>query len=103
MTLNAQQTARLFKTLCDENRVQIVRLLVNGEMCACQLLDLLQIGQPTLSHHMKILCEGGIVRARKEGKWMHYSLCPEGVQKMHAFLNGLAQQKQAAKCSRCKK
>ena len=47
--------ALLCKALSDSNRVKIVELLVNGEMCGCKLLDNLQITQPTLSHHMKIL------------------------------------------------
>ena len=47
--------ALLCKALSDSNRVKIVELLVNGEMCGCKLLDNLQITQPTLSHHMKFL------------------------------------------------
>lgn len=97
-----QHTARLFKTLCDPNRVHIVQLLTRGEMCACQLLELLHIGQPTLSHHMKILCEGGLVLGRKEGKWMHYSLSQEGLQQMRDYLDGLTAPEQKASCKKCK-
>lgn len=70
----------VFKALCDENRLYILTLLQSGEKCACKLLETLQIGQSTLSHHMKILCDAGIVVGRKEGKWVHYSLLPEGIQ-----------------------
>ena len=69
------QITKLFKALGDENRIQILRMLRGGEKCACELLEELNISQSTLSHHMKILCDVGIVLAHKEGKWMHYSIC----------------------------
>ena len=72
--------AKVFKAFCDENRLQILGLLRSGEKCACKLLDELQIGQSTLSHHMKILCDSGVVRGRKEGKWVHYSIDPAGAE-----------------------
>ncbi|MEG2022165.1 MAG: metalloregulator ArsR/SmtB family transcription factor [Oscillospiraceae bacterium] len=73
-----QENARVFKAFCDENRLKILELLQSGEKCACKLLDDLHIGQSTLSHHMRILCESGIVQARKDGKWTHYSISAEG-------------------------
>ena len=72
------QAARVFKAFCDENRLQILQLLRSGEKCACRLLEELQISQSTLSHHMRVLCDSGVVRGRKEGKWVHYSIDPEG-------------------------
>ena len=66
--------AKIFKALYDENRLYILHLLADGELCACKLLEALNIGQPTLSHHMKILCDAGIVNGRKEGRWVHYSI-----------------------------
>ena len=63
--------AKVFKAFCDEKRLHIIEQLQNGEKCACVLLEKLNISQPTLSHHMKILCESGIVTGRKEGKWTH--------------------------------
>ena len=74
-----EKNARIFKAFCDANRLQILELLQTGEKCACKLLEALDIGQPTLSHHMKILCDAGIVTGRKEGKWIHYSFHPEGI------------------------
>ena len=68
--------ARVFKAFCDENRLAILKMLCGGEKCACKLQDALVIGQSTLSHHMKILCESGIVNARKEGKWTYYAINP---------------------------
>lgn len=78
MELTDKRIAQIFKAFCDENRVQIMKLLRTGEKCACKLLEELNISQPTLSHHMKLLCDSGLVTGRKEGKWMHYSLNTEG-------------------------
>ena len=73
-----QMHARIFKAFCDENRLKILDLLSGGEMCACRLQEELRIGQSTLSHHMRILCDAGVVIPRKDGKWTHYSLSPDG-------------------------
>ena len=79
MKCNYSERAKVFKALCDENRLMILEILQGGEKCACKLLDELNIGQSTLSHHMRILCDSGIVSSRKEGKWTHYSISQEGV------------------------
>ena len=79
VALNEKAVAAIFKALGDENRVRILKLLLTGEKCACVLLSSLQISQPTLSHHMKILADTGLVLGRKEGKWTHYSISAEGV------------------------
>lgn len=71
-------SARVFKAFCDENRLMILEMLQSGEKCACVLLEKLEISQPTLSHHMKILCESGIVAPRKEGKWTYYAIVDSG-------------------------
>ena len=81
--------AAVFKALGDENRIRILKMLRCGEKCACKLLEELNISQPTLSHHMKILCDAGIVTGRKEGKWTHYSMCCEGVHKVRALMKDL--------------
>ena len=74
------EDVRRIKALADENRLAILLALQQGEKCGCVLLEELNISQPTLSHHMKLLCDSGLVTARQEGKWMHYSICPEGVR-----------------------
>ena len=79
MELDVKRTAVIFKAFCDENRIRILQLLSDGEKCACKLLEEMNITQPTLSHHMKILCDSGIVEGRKEGKWMHYSISCDNV------------------------
>jgi ArsR family transcriptional regulator, arsenate/arsenite/antimonite-responsive transcriptional repressor len=62
-----------FKALSDQNRLDILSMLKDGEICACEILEKLNITQPTLSHHMKILLGVNLVCARKDGKWVHYS------------------------------
>ena len=72
--MNAMDAALICRALGDSNRIQIVELLMNGEMCGCRLLEHFQIVQPTLSHHMKVLTECGLVNGRKEWKNTYYSL-----------------------------
>ena len=74
------ENAKVFKAFCDENRLRILELLRSGEKCACKLLEELHISQSTLSHHMKLLCDAGVVQGRKEGKWVHYSIDPQGAE-----------------------
>lgn len=79
-------TVKVFKAFCDENRLRILEMLRTGEKCACKLLDDLQITQSTLSHHMKILCDAGIVQGRKDGKWVYYSIDPKGADRARKLL-----------------
>ena len=71
---------RVFKALSDANRIRILELLCESEECACVLLNDLQISQATLSHHMKILCDSGIVTYRQEGKWKYYRINTDGCE-----------------------
>ena len=89
--MDERKIALIFKAFCDENRIRILQLLGGGEKWACRLLEEMSISQPTLSHHMKILCDSGIVVGRKEGKWMHYRICPEGVRIAVDYLDGLTE------------
>lgn len=75
-----ENNAKVFKAFCDPNRLMIIEMLQNGEKCACKILEELNIGQSTLSHHMKILCESGLVSSHRDGKWMHYSLDNQGCE-----------------------
>ncbi len=92
MPTENQRIARIFKSFCDENRITILGLLQSGEKCACMLQEELSISQPTLSHHMRILCDAGIVNARKDGKWTHYSLNAEGCTAAQELLRDLLNQ-----------
>ena len=66
--------ALFMKALSDETRVKIFDMLSDGELCACNILEEFSITQPTLSYHMKILCESGLVDGRRDGVWMKYSI-----------------------------
>ena len=84
-----QELVCIFKALGDENRIRILKMLYSGEKCACKLLEELNISQPTLSHHLKILCDVGIITGRKEGKWTHYSICCDGVKYIRGLMKEL--------------
>lgn len=77
----------IFKALSDKNRLQIVELLSGKELCACKILEKFEITQPTLSHHMKILSDCGIINTRKNGKWSYYSLNVETLEKFKHYIN----------------
>lgn len=79
MNVTEQEAVCVFKAFTDVNRIRILRTLCAGEQCACKLLENMKITQPTLSHHMKILCDSGIVKYRKEGKWIHYGAMVENM------------------------
>lgn len=83
------EMARIFKALSDENRIQILKQLRTGEKCGCQLLEELKITQPTLSHHMKILCDCDIVKSRRDGKWMYYTIDCEGIRTVRTLMQSL--------------
>lgn len=83
--------ALICKVLGDSNRLQIVKMLSGGELCGCKILEKFNITQPTLSHHMKALCDCGLVVARKEGKWSHYSLNSETLSGFKVFISSLLQ------------
>ena len=66
--MNTEEAARAFKALGDENRLRIARIVAErGDVCACRLLDELDMTQPTLSHHMKLLRDCGVVRQGRRG------------------------------------
>ena len=88
--MNTMYVAVICKALGDGNRLQIVQMLSDGEKCGCKLLEAFEITQPTLSHHMKILCECGLVNDRKEGKWHHYSLNCETLNAFKRFIENLS-------------
>ena len=89
MNIDEKKTATIFKAFCDENRIRILDMLSTGEKCACRLLEEIDVAQPTLSHHMKILCDSGIVVGRKEGKWTHYSISQKGIDEAQKYLDTL--------------
>lgn len=90
--------SKILKALSDPTRLSIVDMLSCGEMCACKILEKFSITQPTLSHHMKILCSTGLVNARREGRWMHYSLNSENIEELHKFMLRITRDKEDCIC-----
>jgi len=64
----------IFKALSDETRLRIIKLLEKGELCVCDIVAALDIVQPKASFHLGVLWEAGLIKDRKQGKWIHYSL-----------------------------
>lgn len=84
--------ALAFKALSDETRLKIVAMLGHGELCACKILESFSITQPTLSYHMKILTESGLVSGCREGAWTHYTLNKERVRELICKLSDIQAQ-----------
>ena len=78
--------ARVFKAMSDENRLKILELLHEREYNATELLNEMDFGQSTLSHHMRILLSAGVVQARKNGKWTYYALQKKAYEEMAEWL-----------------
>lgn len=87
--MNTTDIAVICKALGENNRLQIIQMLSDGEKCGCKLLEAFEISQPTLSHHMKILCDCALVNDRKEGKWHHYSINTEVWKEFSGFLSSI--------------
>ena len=66
------------KALADENRLRMLLALERGELCVCQITELMGLAMSTVSKHLSVLYQAGLVNARKEGRWMHYSLSGKG-------------------------
>ncbi|MBQ7577726.1 MAG: helix-turn-helix transcriptional regulator [Synergistaceae bacterium] len=81
--------ASICKALSDVNRLQIVELLTSGEKCACELLEHFKITQPTLSHHMKVLSDCGLLHNRREGVKIFYALNCVTLTEFREFISGL--------------
>lgn len=62
------------KALADENRVRVILALREGELCVCQVVELLELAPSTVSKHMAVLRHAGLIEARKEGRWIYYRL-----------------------------
>jgi DNA-binding transcriptional ArsR family regulator len=74
--VDAARLARCLKAVCDPNRIQILSILVEGEYCVSDLVERLRIDQPKVSHHLAILRDAGIIRSRREGRHINYSIWP---------------------------
>lgn len=81
------EDARLLKALADETRLGIVlQLREQGEVCQCDFVACCTVAQPTVSHHLRVLREAGVVAAEKHGVWMHYRLNPAALERVRGYL-----------------
>lgn len=84
-----EEVAAICKAMSDANRLRIIEMLTRGERCGCELLEELQITQPTLSHHMKVLSDCGLVSSYKDGKWHHYMINCERFKEFKNYLGAV--------------
>jgi ArsR family transcriptional regulator len=83
----ADAAAAAFRALADPVRVRLLALIAaNGEVCACALVDEAGRSQPTVSHHLKVLREAGLVRAERRGTWMWYRVVPGRLAELRRIL-----------------
>lgn len=92
----------VFKALADETRLKIIEMLSCGEMCACDILESFQITQPTLSYHLKILTECGLVKSRKDRVLIRYSNNQEKISSIKEFWNSITSAHETCVCNNCK-
>lgn len=89
---DAQRRALVFKALADPNRLRLLSIVKagdSGEACVCDLTEPLDLGQPTVSHHLKILVEAGLLHREKRGTWAYYSLVPGALEQTAGLLTSL--------------
>ena len=84
-----RQAARLFRALADETRLDIIMRLGRGEECVCNLTGALETGQSRLSFHLRALKDAGIVRDRRAGRWVYYSLNPDMIEEVERLIGSL--------------
>lgn len=101
MNQSYSEYAPLFKAVSDETRLKIIDMLSCGEMCACDILEGLSISQSTLSYHMKILTDSGLVNGKRDGAWMRYTLNSEKTKSTIEFFTLITSDKEDCIC-KCK-
>nr|MDK2851239.1 ArsR family transcriptional regulator, arsenate/arsenite/antimonite-responsive transcriptional [Candidatus Cloacimonadota bacterium] len=93
-----EAAAKLFRILGEPMRLAILDMLSCGELCACDILERLTISQSTLSHHMRVLQQAGIVMARKDATWVYYTINPKIVPDLHNILDDIILPKKNCIC-----
>jgi ArsR family transcriptional regulator len=97
-----ERTARWFRALGDETRLKILEHLSEGEHCVCDLTDALDAGQSLMSFHLKALKGAGLLRDRRQGRWVYYSLEPAVIADVKAWVTALAESAKVARAvARC--
>src|SRR5829696_1586127 len=85
----AERTAALAKAIADPVRLQLVDVLRKhaGKVCVCELVPLFDLSQPTISHHLKVLRDAGIVDSERQGLWAYYYVTPDSLKELSAWLS----------------
>ncbi len=87
--LNNKKIVKMLKAIADENRLKMINLLSCENMCSCHFVNILEISQPNVSHHLKILKEAGLIKASKRGRWIDYSLNENNIDLIKNELNNI--------------
>jgi ArsR family transcriptional regulator len=96
-----ERAIELFHALSDETRLEIIELLRKGERCVCDLTDTLDAAQSRLSFHLRVLKDAGIVRDRKDGRWVHYELVAETFEEVETLVDGMKPRALPVKANCC--
>jgi len=88
-TRQARQLASTFAALADPTRLRLLSLIATakGEVCACEFVTTLRKSQPTISHHLKVLRDAGLIKSKRRGKWQWYSVVPERLKQLRRTLS----------------
>ena len=97
-TTPTRRLADQFQALADPTRLEILRVLVRGEHCVCELQDHVGAQQSRLSFHLKKLKDAGLILDRRDGRWMYYRIAPESCERLSGFLTETAGASSARLC-----
>jgi ArsR family transcriptional regulator len=84
-----QELLNIFKALSDETRLKMLKIMGKGEICVCDLVSVLNVSQPKISFHLNVLKEAGLIKDRKQGKWVYYSINDSDMFKRFLMLSVL--------------
>ena len=98
---NSARAVELFHALADQTRLEILEELKDGECCVCELTDTLRAGQSRLSFHLKVLKDAGLIRDRRDGRWMYYSVHIEALDELDELVDSFRQARKARRAASC--
>ena len=84
-----KELLNIFKALSEETRLKMLKIMGKGEICVCDLVSVLNVSQPKISFHLNVLKEAGLIKDRKQGKWVHYSINDSDMFKRFLMLSVL--------------
>lgn len=96
-----KEVVEMFKAIADENRLKILSILTHGRLCACDILENMDLSQPTVSHHLKILQQAGLITVEKKGRWNYYSIVDEKIADMKTVLEAMINKEVDIQVKRC--